>query len=209
MIMINLEDIKFDSKGLVPVVTQSYFTGKILMQAYANKEAIEKSIETGFATYFSRSRNKIWIKGETSGNRQKIIDIRIDCDGDSVLYLVNEEGPACHTGEETCFYRNIRLEKETTPDPYEIFHKLYSKIEDRKLKKPEGSYVAKLFEKGSDKIIQKLGEESIETVIAFKNKNKDEIVYEVSDLLFHLLVCLVDSGVKFEEIQKELIKRYK
>ncbi|WP_081826539.1 bifunctional phosphoribosyl-AMP cyclohydrolase/phosphoribosyl-ATP diphosphatase HisIE [Persephonella sp. KM09-Lau-8] len=204
-----LEKIKFNSHGLVPVVTQSYYTGKVLMQAYANKEAIEKTIETGYATYYSRSRQELWVKGETSGNKQKVVKIKIDCDEDSVLYLVKDYGVACHTGEESCFYRDITLKKEEKPDAYEIFHALYEKILERKTTRPEGSYVAKLFEKGSDKIIQKVGEEAIETVIALKNKNKEEIVYETADLIFHLIIALADVGIKLEDIQEELLKRYK
>ncbi|MBK3332524.1 bifunctional phosphoribosyl-AMP cyclohydrolase/phosphoribosyl-ATP diphosphatase HisIE [Persephonella atlantica] len=204
-----LEKIKFNSEGLVPVITQSYYTGKVLMQAYANREAIEKTIETGFATYYSRSRKQLWVKGETSGNKQKVVKIKIDCDGDSILYLVKDYGVACHTGEESCFYRNIEMKKEEKPDPYEIFHALYQKLTQRKIERPEGSYVASLFEKGSDKIIQKVGEEAIETVIALKNKNREEIIYEASDLIFHLIVALVDAGVKIEELQEELLRRYK
>ncbi len=204
-----IKKIKFNSHGLVPVVTQSYYTGKVLMQAYANEEAIRKTLETGFATYYSRSRKQLWVKGETSGNKQKIVKVKVDCDGDSVLYLVKDYGVACHTGEESCFYRNIEFKKEEKPDPYEIIHALYEKVLDRKQNKPEGSYVAKLFEKGSDKIIQKVGEEAIETVIALKNKDKNEIVYETADLIFHLIVALVDAGVKIEDIQEELLRRYK
>jgi len=204
-----LSEIKFNSEGLVPVITQSYYTGKVLMQAYANKEAVEKTIETGYATYYSRSRKELWVKGETSGNKQKIVKIKIDCDGDSILYLVKDYGVACHTGEESCFYRNIDLKKEEKPDAYEIFHALYEKLLQRKIEKPEGSYVAKLFEKGSDKIIQKVGEEAVETVIALKNKNKDEIIYEASDLIFHLIIALVDAEVKIQDLQEELLKRYK
>ncbi len=179
------------------------------MQAYANKEAIEKTIETGYATYYSRSRQELWVKGETSGNKQKVVKIKIDCDEDSVLYLVKDYGVACHTGEESCFYRDINLKKEEKPDAYEIFHALYEKVLERKTTKPEGSYVAKLFEKGSDKIIQKVGEEAIETVIALKNKDKDEIVYETADLIFHLIIALADTGIKLEDIQEELLRRYK
>ncbi len=204
-----LEKIKFNSEGLVPVITQSYYTGKVLMQAYANREAIEKTIETGFATYYSRSRKQLWVKGETSGNKQKVVKIKIDCDEDSILYLVKDYGVACHTGEESCFYRNIEMKKEEKPDPYEIFHALYQKLTQRKIERPEGSYVASLFEKGSDKIIQKVGEEAIETVIALKNKSREEIIYEASDLIFHLIVALVDAGVKIEELQEELLGRYK
>jgi phosphoribosyl-ATP pyrophosphohydrolase/phosphoribosyl-AMP cyclohydrolase len=206
---LNLDNLKFNQDGLIPVITQNYYTGKILMQAYANKEAIEETLKSGYATYFSRSRNALWKKGETSGNYQKIMDIKVDCDEDSIIYLVVEEGPACHTGEESCFYRNLNLEKDSKPVPFEILHKLYEKIQERKETMPEGSYVASLFKKGSDKIIQKVGEEAIETVIALKNKNKDEIVYETSDLLFHLLIALVDAGVKLSDIEEELLKRYK
>ncbi len=204
-----IENIKFNAHGLVPVVTQSYYTGKVLMQAYANEEAVRKTLETGYATYFSRSRNTLWVKGETSGNRQKVVKVKIDCDGDSLLYLVKDYGVACHTGEESCFYRNIDLQKDIKPDAYEIFHALYDKVLERKINKPEGSYVSKLFEKGSDKIIQKVGEEAVETVIALKNKNKDEIVYEVADLIFHLTVALADAGVRIEDVQEELLKRYR
>jgi phosphoribosyl-ATP pyrophosphohydrolase/phosphoribosyl-AMP cyclohydrolase len=206
---LNLDNLKFNQDGLIPVITQNYYTGKILMQAYANKEAIEETLKSGYATYFSRSRNALWRKGETSGNYQKIMDIKVDCDEDSIIYLVVEEGPACHTGEESCFYRNLNLEKDSKPVPFEILHKLYEKIQERKETMPEGSYVTSLFKKGSDKIIQKVGEEAVETVIALKNKNKDEIVYETSDLLFHLLIALVDAGVKISDIEEELLKRYK
>jgi phosphoribosyl-ATP pyrophosphohydrolase/phosphoribosyl-AMP cyclohydrolase len=206
---LNLDNLKFNQDGLIPVITQNYYTGKILMQAYANKEAIEETLKSGYATYFSRSRNALWKKGETSGNYQKIMDIKVDCDEDSIIYLVVEEGPACHTGEESCFYRNLNLEKDSKPVPFEILHKLYEKIQERKEAMPEGSYVASLFKKGSDKIIQKVGEEAVEAVIALKNKDKDEIVYETSDLLFHLLIALVDAGVKLSDIEEELLKRYK
>lgn len=205
----NLDNLKFNQDGLIPVITQNYYTGKILMQAYANKEAIEETLKSGYATYYSRSRNALWKKGETSGNYQKIMDIKVDCDEDSIIYLVVEEGPACHTGEESCFYRNLNLEKDSKPVPFEILHKLYEKIQERKEAMPEGSYVASLFKKGSDKIIQKVGEEAVEAVIALKNKDKDEIVYETSDLLFHLLIALVDAGVKLSDIEEELLKRYK
>ncbi len=207
--MIDFSKIKFDDRGLIPVITQSYYTGKVLMQAYANKEAIEETLKSGYAVYYSRSRKKLWKKGETSGNLQKVVKVKIDCDGDSVLYLVKDYNVACHTGEESCFYRNIEFNKESKPEPYEIFHQLYKLIEDRKKNLPENSYVSKLFKKGSDKIIQKVGEEAVETVIALKNKNKDEIIYETADLIFHLLVALVDSGVRVEDIQDELLRRYK
>ncbi len=209
MLFLNLDLLKFNEEGLIPVIAQNYYTGKILMQAYANKEAIEETIKTGYAVYYSRSRKSLWKKGETSGNYQKVIDIKVDCDEDSVIYFVVEEGPACHTGEESCFYRNINFEKDTKPLPFEILHKLYEKVLERKSTLPEKSYVADLFKKGSDRIIQKVGEEAIESVIALKNNDKDAIVYEVSDLLFHLIVAIVNSGVKLSEIEEELLRRYK
>ncbi|NPA52869.1 MAG: bifunctional phosphoribosyl-AMP cyclohydrolase/phosphoribosyl-ATP diphosphatase HisIE [Aquificae bacterium] len=205
----NLDELKFDANGLIPVTTQSYYTGKVLMQAYADKKAIETTINTGYATYFSRKRQKLWTKGETSGNKQKIVDIKIDCDMDSLLYLVKDYGVACHTGEESCFYRSILKKENRKPDAYEILPALYTKILERKQNKPKNSYIVKLFEKGSDKIIQKVGEESIETIIALKNNDKREIVYESSDLLFHLLIAFVDKNVKLEDIQEELLSRYK
>lgn len=205
----NISLLKFNEEGLIPVIAQNYYTGKILMQAYANKEAIEETIKTGYAVYYSRSRNSLWKKGETSGNYQKVIDIKVDCDEDSIIYFVVEEGPACHTGEESCFYRNINLEKDLKPLPFEILHKLYEKVLERKSTLPENSYVASLFKKGTDRIIQKVGEESIETIIALKNNDKDAIVYEVSDLMFHLIVALVNSGVKISDIEEELLRRYK
>jgi len=162
---IDLSKIKFNKDGLIPVITQSYYSGKVLMQAYANKEAIEETIKTGYAVYYSRSRQKLWKKGETSGNLQKIVKIKIDCDGDSVLYLVKDYNVACHTGKESCFYRDIEFKDVDKPDAYEVLHSLYKLIKDRKETLPENSYTAKLFKKGSDKIIQKVGEEAIETVI--------------------------------------------
>ncbi len=207
--MTDYSNLKFDQNGLLPIVTQSYLTGKVLMQAYANKEAIEQTVLSNFATYFSRSRNELWVKGETSGSKQKIVDILIDCDEDSVIYLVEEEGPACHTNNETCFYRDISLVETDKPAIFSIFTDLYKKLDGRKAEMPEGSYVTSLFKKGSDKIIQKVGEEAVETVIALKNKDKEEIIYESADLVFHLLLALVDAGVDISDIQKELIKRYK
>jgi len=203
------ENLKFDENGLIPVITQSYYTGKILMQAYANKEALEETLKSGYATYYSRSRKSLWKKGETSGNLQKVIKIKIDCDEDSVLYLVEEKGPACHTGKESCFFRDIDFKEDEKPDGFEIFFKLYEKIKDRKNNLPENSYVSSLFKKGSDKIFQKVGEEAVETVIALKNGKKEEIIYEVSDLIFHLLVAMVDKDVSLKEIEEELLRRYK
>lgn len=205
----DIDSLKFDKDGLIPVITQSYHTGKVLMQAYANKEAIKETIDSGYATYYSRSRKSLWKKGETSGNLQKVIDIKVDCDEDSIIYSVIEEGPACHTGAVSCFYRSIYIGNIQKPDSYEILHQLYKLSQDRKKNLPENSYITSLFKKGSDKIIQKVGEEAIETVIALKNKDKQEIIMETADLLFHLIVALADADIELSEIQQELLRRYK
>jgi len=207
--MLTLEELKFDKNGLIPVICQSYLTGKVLMQAYANMEAVKSSISTGFATYYSRSRKSLWQKGESSGNVQKIVDIRVDCDEDCLLYSVIEQGPACHTGSTSCFYRSLLSKEKIKPDSFEVLSELYQKVLERVKNRPEGSYVVKLFDKGSDKVIQKVGEEATETVIALKNGKKEEIIYESADLLFHLLMALVDKEVSLEEIAQELLKRYK
>ena len=204
-----INNLKYNQDGLIPVVTQSAFSGKVLMLAYANQEAIQSTLMSGFATYYSRSRQQLWVKGETSGNKQKIIEVRVDCDEDSLLYLVEEEGPACHTGKQTCFYRDINGEAKSLPDNLSVFSELYQKLLSRKKNLPEGSYVTSLFKRGSNRIIQKVGEEAVETVIAFKNSDKKELISEASDLVFHLLVALVEAGVDIKDIQEELIRRYK
>ncbi|MDD5456510.1 MAG: bifunctional phosphoribosyl-AMP cyclohydrolase/phosphoribosyl-ATP diphosphatase HisIE [Candidatus Margulisbacteria bacterium] len=207
--MFKIDDLKFDKNGLIPVVCQSYLSGKVLMQAYANMEALKSSISTGFATYYSRSRKSLWQKGESSGNVQRIVDIRVDCDEDCLLYSVIEQGPACHTGNESCFYRSLLNKEKIKPDSFEVLNELYRKVQERLQNRPEGSYVVKLFDKGSDKVIQKVGEEATEIVIALKNGKKEEIIYESADLFFHLLMALVDKKVSLEEIFRELLKRYK
>ncbi len=197
------------AEGLIPVVVQSANTGKVLMLAYANEAALEATKKTGFATFYSRSRKELWEKGATSGNRQKIVDIRFDCDEDSLLYLVDEAGPACHTNNETCFYRSLLGDDISKPARFEVFSALYKKIEGRKNADPNESYVARLFQKGTDKVVQKIGEEATETVIALKNDDHGEKVLESSDLIFHLLVGLVDQNVPLSDIEDELLKRYK
>jgi phosphoribosyl-ATP pyrophosphohydrolase/phosphoribosyl-AMP cyclohydrolase len=201
--------LQFDENGLIPVIVQSYNSGKVLMLAYANLAALESTKKSGFATFYSRSRKELWEKGATSGNRQKIVDIRVDCDQDSLLYIVEESGPACHTNNESCFYRSLSGEDVQKPSRYEIFSELYKKIEGRKNSDPSESYVARLFQKGTDKVVQKIGEEATETVIALKNDDHGEKVLESSDLIFHLLVGLVDQNVPLSDIEDELLKRYK
>ncbi|HHX17690.1 MAG TPA: bifunctional phosphoribosyl-AMP cyclohydrolase/phosphoribosyl-ATP diphosphatase HisIE, partial [Clostridium sp.] len=206
-------------KGLIPVIAQDYNTNEVLMMAYMNKEALEKSLETGTAHYFSRSRNKLWQKGETSGHYQYIKSIKIDCDSDALLIKVEQVEGACHTGHYSCFYREI-CEKEGLKETQEkvfdekevydgskVLKEVYDVIVDRTINPKEGSYTNYLFEKGLDKILKKVGEEAAEVIIAAKNKDKEEITYEISDLFYHLFVLMVERGVKLDDIYNELKKR--
>lgn len=204
--MIDIEKLKFDEKGLIPAIVQDYNTKQVLMLAYMNEESLKLSLEKGETYFFSRSRNEIWHKGETSGNTQKIKNIFYDCDGDALLIEVEPKGPACHTGNVSCFYRSFLGEIKNYD--MEILKKLYERVKDRKTNPVEGSYTNYLFEKGLDKILKKIGEETTEVVIASKNDSKEEIVYEVSDLLYHLIVLLVDKGIKLEDVYSELGRRY-
>uniref|UniRef100_A0A7V3ZHP2 Histidine biosynthesis bifunctional protein HisIE n=1 Tax=Dictyoglomus thermophilum TaxID=14 RepID=A0A7V3ZHP2_DICTH len=197
-----IKDLKFDEKGLIPVIVQDYKTGRVLMHAYMNEEALMKTIETGEAWYYSRSRKKLWHKGETSGNYQKVIDIAVDCDKDTLLLIVEQIGVACHTGNFSCFYRSLK-------GGVSFLFYLENLLRERKKKLPDGSYSAKLFKEGKEKILQKLGEESIETIIAGMKGNKDEFLYEGADLIFHFLVSLVEEDTELREIIEELIKRHK
>ncbi len=205
-----LSMIKFDEKGLVPAVLQDSVTKKVLMVAYMNKESLEKTLETKKSTFFSRSRNEIWVKGETSGNYMNVESIDVDCDADCLLVTVTPDGPACHTGKETCFYRTVKdggvIEKEETSGA-DILVRLEKVAEDRKKNPKEGSYTNYLFDKGEDKILKKVGEEAAEVVIAGKNRAKDEIQYEVADLLYHMTVMLVDNEMSWQDVFEELEKR--
>ncbi|KHO63284.1 MULTISPECIES: bifunctional phosphoribosyl-AMP cyclohydrolase/phosphoribosyl-ATP diphosphatase HisIE [Thermoanaerobacter] len=204
--MIDIEKLKFDEKGLIPAIVQDYNTKQVLMLAYMNEESLKLSLEKGETYFFSRSRKEIWHKGETSGNTQKIKNIFYDCDEDALLIEVEPKGPACHTGNVSCFYRSFLGEIKNYD--MEILKKLYERVKDRKTNPVEGSYTNYLFEKGLDKILKKIGEETTEVVIASKNDSKEEIVYEVSDLLYHLIVLLVDKGIKLEDVYSELGRRY-
>ncbi|MGH2331297.1 bifunctional phosphoribosyl-AMP cyclohydrolase/phosphoribosyl-ATP diphosphatase HisIE [Thermoanaerobacter mathranii] len=204
--MIDIEKLKFDEKGLIPTIVQDYNTKQVLMLAYMNEESLKLSLEKGETYFFSRSRKEIWHKGETSGNTQKIKNIFYDCDGDALLIEVEPKGPACHTGNVSCFYRSFLGEVKNYD--MEILKKLYERVKDRKTNPVEGSYTNYLFEKGIDKILKKIGEETTEVVIASKNDSREEIVYEVSDLLYHLIVLLVDKGIKLEDVYGELGRRY-
>jgi phosphoribosyl-ATP pyrophosphohydrolase/phosphoribosyl-AMP cyclohydrolase len=209
----NLKDeLKFDDKGLIPVVTQDVKTKEVLMVAYMNEEAFDKTIETGKVHYFSRSRSKLWLKGETSGHFQFVKSIKLDCDADTLLIQAEQVDAACHTGNKSCFFRTMNgekwEEKVETADNEElsasILQEVYDVIVDRTVHPKEGSYTNYLFTKGLDKILKKVGEETAEVIIAAKNKSKEEIRYEVSDLMYHLLVLLVERGLTLEDIYGEL-----
>lgn len=203
-------NIKFDDKGLVPAVVQDSTSGKVLMVAYMNEESLKMTLETKKATFYSRSRNRLWVKGETSGNYMNVVSVDVDCDEDCLLVQVNPDGPACHTGEETCFYRRIddgKLVRNTDEKRADILQRLQAVAEDRRKNPQEGSYTNYLFDKGEDKILKKVGEEAAEVVIAGKNRSKSEIQYEVADLMYHLTVMLVDNEMTWQDIFDELEKR--
>ncbi|MGK9367754.1 bifunctional phosphoribosyl-AMP cyclohydrolase/phosphoribosyl-ATP diphosphatase HisIE [Melioribacter sp. Ez-97] len=199
--MINIDNIDFEkSGGLVPAIVQDKFTGQVLMLGFMNKEALTKTIDTGLVTFYSRSRNRLWTKGETSGNYLKLDSIAADCDNDTLLITAMPEGPTCHLNRYSCF----GIDK----DNVKFLSYLYELIKERKKKLPENSYTTKLFRSGIDRIIQKVGEESIETVIAAKNKNKKEFIDESSDLIYHLLVLMAELEIGLDEIVDNLIRRH-
>ncbi len=211
---LNINELKFNENGLIPAILQDVDSNQVLMMAYMNKESIKKTIKTGKACFWSRSRQELWLKGETSGNYQLVEEIRIDCDKDTLLLKVKPEGPACHTGEKTCFYRksngqeiNDYLENDFTGKAL-FLKELYNLIMERKEQLPEDSYTTYLFEKGIDKITKKIGEEAAEIIIASKNEDNQEIIYESADFIYHLLVLLVLNNISIEEIIEELINRH-
>lgn len=201
-------DFKTNSDGHVTVVVQDYKTDEVLMVAYMNEEAYNETIRTGKMTYYSRSRDELWIKGETSGHYQYVKSLKADCDYDTILARVSQVGAACHTGSHSCFFRPImEKEAEEESNPLRVFEEVLAVIKDRKVHPKEGSYTNYLFDKGIDKILKKLGEEATEIVIAAKNPNPNEIKYEISDFLYHMMVLMVEKGVSWEEITDELAKR--
>lgn len=193
--------IKYNEQGLVPAILQEQATGKVLMMAWMNSESLERTIETGEAWFWSRSRQELWHKGGTSGNTQKILSVGVDCDGDTLLVQVAPEGPACHTGSWSCF------ENSDDVGP-QILNQLYRRIMERRETMPEGAYTTYLFEKGVDKILKKVGEEASEVIIAAKNRNPQELICETADLVYHMMVLLVEQGIKPEAVEEELKKRY-
>lgn len=196
-----LKSVNFDSRGLIPAVVQDATSREVLTVAYMNEEALRLTIEKGETYFWSRSRQALWHKGETSGNSQKVRAISLDCDSDTVLVEVEPRGPACHTGAYSCFGVESGF--------VGTIQELYALIEERFRRRPTGSYTTKLFEEGIDKIVKKLGEEAVETVIAAKNDSRERIVEETSDLLYHLIVTLVAKGVTLDEIKTELVKRHR
>lgn len=214
-----MENIKFDEKGLIPAIIQDYKSGQVLMMAYMNQESLNKTMESGKTWFYSRSRQKLWMKGEESGHVQTVKEIRYDCDQDCLLIMAEQTGAACHTGHYSCFYRNSQGEEveQQVIDPDKTYNpghtgpgvlfELYDVIMDRREKMPEGSYTSYLFEKGLDKILKKVGEESAEVIIAAKNRDRGEVVYEASDLIYHLMVLLVEQGVELSDLFDELKSR--
>ncbi|MCD6435054.1 MAG: bifunctional phosphoribosyl-AMP cyclohydrolase/phosphoribosyl-ATP diphosphatase HisIE [Clostridiales bacterium] len=197
-------DIKYDEKGLVPAIVQDDASGKVLMLAYMNEEAVKLTIDKKLACYFSRSRQKLWLKGETSGHYQHVKSFYYDCDNDTILLKVNQIGVACHTGSFSCFFNKVFDESSEE----NTLNKLYEIIMDRKINPKDGSYTTYLFKEGIDKILKKVGEESSEVIIGAKN-SKEELIYESSDLIYHLMVLLVNEDITLTDIYQELKKRMK
>jgi phosphoribosyl-AMP cyclohydrolase / phosphoribosyl-ATP pyrophosphohydrolase len=200
--------IKFDDNGLVPAIIQDANSKEVLTLAYMNQESLEKTLETRETWFYSRSRQELWHKGETSGNTQTVVNIHYDCDQDALLVLVNPKGPACHTGAVSCFSEQV-FEGESSEADYQILQTLEQIIIDRERERPEGAYTTYLFEKGIDKILKKVGEEAAEVIIAAKNRDHEELKWEAADLLYHLQVLLVEQELPFNEVLKTLKERHK
>lgn len=196
-------DLKYNSDGLIPAIVQDHSTGQVLMLAYMNEESLDISIKEGKTCFYSRSRNCLWRKGETSGNWQEIVSIKTDCDRDTLLIDVIKNGPACHTGAVSCFFNDIKSGEDVFS-----YQGLYEMLLDRKTNKKEGSYTTYLFEKGVDKILKKVGEESTEVIIGAKGGDKAETVYEIADLLYHLTVLMIEMDISLDEVTAELAKRH-
>jgi len=201
--MLDIHEIKFDEKGLVPAVVQDFYTKKVLTVAYMNKESLAITLKEGYTCFWSRSRQELWRKGETSGNRQRVVSIMADCDRDALVVLVVKDGPACHTGSDSCFFEPV-MEGE---EPFSI-DGLYDLLVGRKETKKEGSYTTYLFEKGIDKILKKVGEESTEVIVAGKGGERDETIYEIADLAYHVMVLMVQMGITPDDIREELAGRH-
>ena len=203
--MLDINALKFDEKGLIPAVVVDSITKKVLTVAYMNKESLQISMEKGLTCFYSRSRQELWLKGETSGNYQHIVSITADCDGDALVVVVEKDGPACHLGTDSCFHNPLWQSE----DRHEFsLQGLYDLLVGRKIDKPEGSYTTYLFEKGIDKILKKVGEECTEVIIAGKADDKAETIYELADLAYHAMVLMVQMGITVEDVHKELASRH-
>ncbi|MCS7195552.1 MAG: bifunctional phosphoribosyl-AMP cyclohydrolase/phosphoribosyl-ATP diphosphatase HisIE [Meiothermus sp.] len=206
----NLDDVRFGPDGLVPVVVQDARTGRVLTLAYANREALEGTLRTRRSTFFSRSRQALWVKGQTSGHGQEVLEVLLDCDQDAVLYRVVPHGPACHTGAESCFHHPLGEEGGPAHPPLgEVLERVYQTILERISSLPEGSYVAKLHQAGLDRVLKKVGEEAGEVIIAAKNSEKEALVWEAADLVFHLLFALAERGVSPSDLAQTLWHRHR
>lgn len=202
---INGVTIKFDEKGLIPAVVQDFYTKEVLTVAYMNEESLGITMDEGYTCFWSRSRQELWRKGETSGNRQKVVTMTADCDADAIVVEVIKDGPACHTGAESCFFNELWQAEDQNPFSYE---KLYDLIKGRKTDPKEGSYTTYLFEKGMDKILKKVGEESTEVIIAAAKEDKAETIYEVADLAYHVMTMMVEAGIELKDVTAELARRH-
>ena len=203
--MLSIDDLKFDGHGLIPAIVVDAASRKVLTLAYMNRESLEITMKEGRTCFFSRSRQELWRKGETSGNIQYVVDITADCDRDALVVRVNKTGPACHLGTDSCF--NDKLFIGQQPEPFSV-KGLYALLEGRKRDLPEGSYTTYLFEKGLDKILKKVGEESTEVIIAGKAEDRAETIYEIADLMYHVMVLMVELGISVDEVLSELASRH-
>ena len=201
---VEISKLKFDERGLIPAIVQDVRTREVLTLAYMNAESFARTVETKETWFWSRSRNKLWHKGETSGNTQKVVELLLDCDGDAIVVLVDPAGPACHTGARSCFDSAGTAQLITTD---QLLDRLYDLVKEREKARPTGSYTAYLFDEGLDKILKKLGEESTETIVAAKNNEDERLISEVADLVYHLIVLLVARGISLDQIRAELTRR--
>ena len=203
--MINIEELKFDEKGLIPAIVVDAVTKQVLTLAYMNRESLQISIEKELTCFYSRSRQELWLKGETSGNYQHIVSITADCDKDALVVMVEPDGPACHLGTTSCFHNPVYRSDARQEFSYQA---LFELIRGRKTEKKEGSYTTYLFEKGLDKILKKVGEESTEVIIAAKSEDRKETIYEIADLAYHVMVLMIEAGISLEDIHRELASRH-
>ena len=203
--MLNIDELKFDENGLIPAIVVDSITKKVLTLAYMNRESLEITMEKGLTCFYSRSRKELWLKGETSGNYQHVVSITADCDNDALTVVVEKDGPACHTGSDSCFtkpvYQSEELHEFTVDGLYDL-------LVGRKKDRPEGSYTTYLFDKGIDKILKKVGEECTEVIIAGKANDKAETIYEISDLVYHVMVLMIEMGISLDDIRNELASRH-